>query len=193
MTSTDGIVVRSYRVVFDLERRIHKVDRWRIPLPYGLPLRGIAYAALALVAVLIAGRVPIVGLALDGLPTPVRYAVLPGGTAYVLMQLRLDGRPAHSTLRAWVRLVLGPRRVVGFRRAMPADAAARLGTVTFSPDERCGRYRRSKVSGPTQVMLRYPAQAQQRGNALKLRQSDGRPMWRGKWITLGRRQRLEFR
>ena len=30
-----------------LERRIHKVDRIRLPLPYGLPLRSIAYALLA--------------------------------------------------------------------------------------------------------------------------------------------------
>ncbi len=28
---------------FDLERRLHKIDRWRVPLPYGLPLRSLGY------------------------------------------------------------------------------------------------------------------------------------------------------
>ena len=31
--------IRSYRVCFSLERRIYKIDRWRLPVPWGVPLR----------------------------------------------------------------------------------------------------------------------------------------------------------
>jgi hypothetical protein len=41
-----GLEVRSFRVVFQLERRLHRIQHWKLPLPYGLPLRGLAYGAL---------------------------------------------------------------------------------------------------------------------------------------------------
>ena len=57
MSPTDQTVtIRSYRLAFALERRIFRIERYRLPLPYGLPLRGLAYAALALALVLLAGK-----------------------------------------------------------------------------------------------------------------------------------------
>jgi len=41
MADQQTLQIRSFRVVFDLERRLHKIDRWRIPLPYGVPVRGL--------------------------------------------------------------------------------------------------------------------------------------------------------
>ena len=37
------IQLRSFRVCFQLERRLHRIDRFRLPFPYGLPLRGLGY------------------------------------------------------------------------------------------------------------------------------------------------------
>jgi hypothetical protein len=49
----DGrIRLRSYRLAFALERRIHRIDTFRIPLPYGLPLAALGWAAGAAVLVL---------------------------------------------------------------------------------------------------------------------------------------------
>src|SRR5215212_7320815 len=91
------IVVRSFRVVFDLGlRRLFKVDRFRVPFPYGLPLRGLAYAAGALLVVLVLMRFALVGEVIRALPAPVRYVLLPGGVAYALLQLTPDGRSAHA-------------------------------------------------------------------------------------------------
>src|SRR6478736_5250399 len=100
----DGpLQIRSFRVVFDLERRIHRIDRYRVPLPYGLPLRSIGYAAAAFVAVLVLGRLPAVGGMLGALPPPAHYVLLPVGASYGLTQLRMDGRSAHGAAAAWLR------------------------------------------------------------------------------------------
>src|SRR3954447_10068884 len=99
----DGVLhIRSFRVVFDLERRIHRIDRFRVPLPYGLPLKSIAYAAIGLLTVLIAQKLPMVGTVFAGLPTPARYVLVPVGISYVLTRYRVDGRSAHTAAAAWV-------------------------------------------------------------------------------------------
>src|SRR5215213_3634989 len=89
-----GITIRSYRVVFRLERRLHKVDRWRIPVPYGLQLRGVAYFAAVLAAVVLVGRLPAAGELLAVLPAPLRFVVGPIAVAFALTRLSPDGRAA---------------------------------------------------------------------------------------------------
>jgi hypothetical protein len=83
-------------VVFSLERRLHRIDRFRIPLPYGLPLRSVGYSAFILAAVLAAGRLPAIGAVVAGLPAPVRFTVLPAMGAVLLTRLRVDGRHAGA-------------------------------------------------------------------------------------------------
>ena len=90
------IPIRSYRVCFDLERRIHQVDRWRIPVPYGIPLRGIAYAVTCLIGVVVVQGLPLIGTVLGALHPALRLVILPVGVAYAACQLRVDGRPAHA-------------------------------------------------------------------------------------------------
>jgi hypothetical protein len=85
MPDEDSLPIRSYRLYFELERRIHKIDRWRIPVPYGVPLRGLAYGvplrglaygAAALAAVLLASGAPLAGQLLS---LPAGVACGPGG------------------------------------------------------------------------------------------------------------------
>ena len=90
--------VRSYRAVFELERRVYRIDTIRLN-PGGVPLRGIVYAAAAVVMSLVAGRLPPVRLILGPLPWYVRYLGLPIGLAAVAAIARIDGRPFH--LAAW--------------------------------------------------------------------------------------------
>src|SRR4051794_7388849 len=111
----DGpLQIRSYRVVFDLERRIHRIDRFRVPLPYGLPLRSIGYAVAALLIVVAAERLPVLGDAVSALPAPVRLVLVPLATSFALTRIRLDGRSAHAALACWIRYVSLPRELVGF-------------------------------------------------------------------------------
>lgn len=188
----DELVIRSYRLCFELERRIFRVDRWRIPAPYGVPLSGIAYAALALMAVLVLERLPATGELLGVLHPALRFVILPVGLAYVAAQLRVDGRPAHATALAWLRWRVEPARVVALRAA-GAGRVELVGDVIVAADQYAARYRRCVVRGPAEVTLRYPARARTHGRRLELDQSEGRPLWRGKVIRLGEGQLLRVR
>jgi hypothetical protein len=190
MDPDEGILqIRSFRVCFKLERRIHKIDRWRLPLPYGIPLRGIGYAAVVLVAMLVLSRLPVVGAVLGLLSPWLRFAALPIGIAYLLTQWKVDGRAAHAVGLAWLLMWLRPRRVSAFRPAPPLGAVS-LGTIPVAPDERTHRYRKGVVEGPATVILRYPAKLRKRGRSLHVRQESSEPLWRGKQVKLAAGQRV---
>jgi hypothetical protein len=188
----ETITIRSYAVCFDLERRLHKIDRWRVPVPYGIPLRSIGYAACALLVVLLAAKLPLIGQLLGVLPPPVRFVIVPVGISYLATQVKVDGRPAHATAVAWLRYKLAPGRLVAFRPA-EEDSTVNFGEVAFAPDERAARYRRARIEGPCEVVLRYPAAAERKGRTLRIRQTSERPMYRGKQIALKPGQRLVVR
>jgi hypothetical protein len=192
MADDQPLWIRSYRVCFELERRIHRIDRWRIPVPYGVPLRGIAYGACALALIIVAGRLPLAAPLLGVLHPAVRLVLLPIATGYLLCGLRIDGRPAHAAGRAWATYRLAPSRVAAFRRAA-ATGPERLGDLALAPDERTPRYRPAVVTGPAALVLRYPAMARRRGRTLELRERPGGAMWRGKQIRLGAGQRVRLR
>lgn len=189
-------MIRSFRVVFDLERRIHKVDRWRLPVPHGVPLRGLAYCALALVAVVLIGRLPLAGAIVGALPAPVRYVVAPGAVSYALTQVHVDGRSAHAAILAWTRYRLGARHLASFRTAPPPASVVRLGEAALVPDERSAHLRHAIVRGPASVLLRYPVRGFVRGGrrpALRVEQLPGPPLLEAKSVRLRPDQRLVLR
>src|SRR5918997_6615468 len=106
----ERIVIRSYRRVFDVDRRIYRVDRWTLPVPGGVPLRGLGYFVATVLAVVAGGRLPVVGGLLDLLSPPLRYVVLPLLVAMVATQVAPDGRAAHRFACDWLRLRLRARR-----------------------------------------------------------------------------------
>ena len=91
--------IRSYRRVFDLERRIYRVDRLRLN-PGGIPVRGVVYFLAILAATVIAGRVPVISFAVRGLPWYVSDLALPGCSAALLSVIRIEGRPFHLAAHA---------------------------------------------------------------------------------------------
>jgi hypothetical protein len=186
------LLIRSYRLCFELERRIHRIDRWRIPLPYGVPLRGVAYGAIGLVAVLLLQRLPVTGELLGVLHPALRLVILPTAVAFALTRLRVDGRPAHDATLAWLRWRLAPARVAGFRAAERSGSHL-LGDLATAADARAARYRRAVVRGPATVTLGYPARVRARGRKIELRQTGTKPLWRGKRIRLTDGQRLVLR
>jgi hypothetical protein len=186
------IPIRSYRVCFDLERRIHQIDRWRIPLPYGVPLAGIGWAGAALLAIIVLSRLPLVGALLGGIHPAVRYIVLPVAIAWFLTRWRIDGRSAHASGMAWLRWQAAPRQLVAFRRTSHAPGEMRFGAVTLVPDERGARLRSGTVRGPGRALLRYPVEFRERGRGrtLVVKAQEGDPLWRGKEVTITSKQRM---
>src|ERR1044071_620890 len=106
----DGtLLIQSFRQCFQLERRIHPLDKWRLPLPYGLPVRGIAYCLGLLLAVLVLSRLPLFGAFLGSMHPAIRFVVVPVAGAYALMTLRVDGRAAHMVGISYLRHRCEPR------------------------------------------------------------------------------------
>ena len=183
------LTLRSYRLAFELERRIHRIDRFRIPLPYGLPLAALGYGAAALGAVLLATSLPGLGTALAFLPFPFRLILLPAGAAHLLCRTGADGRPAHEVLEARAAFLLRPRRLVGLERAPRVDVPERH-EVVLVPDERGPDYEAGVVRGPLRARLRQPARVTVRATKAELRQLDDRPMFRLRELEIDDRQSL---
>jgi hypothetical protein len=147
-----AIEIRSYRSVFDLERRIYQVDRLRLN-PGGVPLRGAAYCLALLLLALLVSALPLLGAAARVLPWYVRDLAGPVGGAAFLSAIRIDGRPFHQAAWALVSYAAGPRVVLGDRSAPGPGRRWRPGEMVLLPDGSEGRLRRLRCSGPAVVHL----------------------------------------
>jgi hypothetical protein len=169
--SDNTLTLRSYRLAFEVERRLHRIDRFRIPVPYGIPLVALGYWAVVMVAFLLAGTLPVTGSLLAALPWPIRLILLPGLVTRALCHQRADGRPAHEAIAAYVAFLLAPKHLVGLAR-VARDGAA-LGQVAVAPDEHAELCPRGVVSGPCVVVLRRPGRLEVRGRGATLTPLDG--------------------
>jgi len=201
------IEIRSYRRVFDLERRIYSVDRLRLN-PGGVPVRGVAYFMALLLAGLIAARLPLVGGLVGVLPWYLSDLMLPAACATVLSAMRLEGRTFHLAAHALVRFRFGPRQLEGLRRCAPAGERWWPEELLMLPDGSDSRLRRLSYTGPGAVVVsvehdrrgRAVEQGSRatarpgRGPALTLSQPAGaRSLARGQVIELGAGTRLAVR
>ncbi|HEV3046868.1 MAG TPA: hypothetical protein VGY13_05850 [Solirubrobacteraceae bacterium] len=147
-----GIEIRSYRRVFDLERRIYSIDQLRLN-PGGIPVRGVVYFAALLLVGLALRAVPAVGAVLGLAPWYARYVLLPGALATFLSVIRVEGRTFHHAALALARFHTSPRRVVALRRC------ARVGERWFPheilslPDGSDARLRKLRYTGPGAVLV----------------------------------------
>lgn len=187
----DGLEIRSFHVVFALERRLHRIDRWRLPFPYGVPVRAIAYGAGALLGIVIAGQLPLAGQVISAMPAPLRFVTGPAAVGAALARLRIDGRPAHRHLLARLTHRLAPARRSGVRSSPATGSTLRsVEPVLIVPDACGAAYRAARVTGPAEVQLRYPARGDQRGNRLHLVQDGERPLRRPQRVVLDAGQQL---
>jgi hypothetical protein len=197
--------VRSYRRVFDLERRIYSVDRLRLN-PAGVPVRGVVYFVAILVVVLLAGELPLLGGLTSGLPWYLHDLALPGALATVLSAIRVEGRVFHLAAHALVRYWVGPRRAIGTRTCKALGSQWRPGELMMLPNGSDARPRRLRYTGPGAVLVAIEherrGRALERGGrgvgspgrqvALRLAATESaRPLERAVVISLGRGARLQ--
>jgi hypothetical protein len=144
--------IRSYRRVFDLERRLYRIDRVRLN-PGGVPVRGIVYFLALLLAGLIAASLPVLGAMARAIPWYVRDLALPGASATLLSVIRVEGRPFHLAARALLRFRLGPRHLAGGHPCRPVGERWWPGEIVLLPDGSDGRLRRMRYTGPGAVLV----------------------------------------
>jgi hypothetical protein len=144
--------IRSYRRVFDLERRLYRIDRLRLN-PGGVPVRGIVYFLALLSAVLITGSLPLIGACARAIPWYVRDLALPAASATLLSVIRVEGRPFHLAAAALVRYRLGPRRLDGVRPSRPRGERWWPSEIVLLPDGGDSRLRRLCYTGPGAVLV----------------------------------------
>lgn len=189
-----GLEIRSFGVVFRLERRLHKIDRWRLPLPYGLPVAGLAYGVGALLALLLLGQLPVLADALNSVPAPVRYVLLPGALGLGLARGRWDGRPAHHALSAWARFRLGPKNLSAFRPIPAPEEVLRIvEPITLVADAGDNRLRPARIRGAGALLLHYPAHASVKGSRLSLTPAGSDPLRQPKRIRIDPGQLIRIR
>lgn len=146
------IEVRSYRRVFDLERRIYSVDRLRLN-PGGLPVRGVVYFVLLLVGALVMSDLPLIGLPLHAMPWPFRDLLGPGALAAVLSLIRVDGRTFHFAAGALLRFIFQPRSLDGLKGGSTIGTRWQPPALTMLPDGSDARLRRLRYEGPGTVLI----------------------------------------
>jgi hypothetical protein len=144
--------IRSYRRVFDLERRIYTIDTLRLN-PGGVPVRGLAYFLALLCAALLASRLQPARLLVGRIPWYLVDLLAPLIGAALLSVLRLDGRTFHLTARALVLFWIGPRRLGGLRRCDPIGLVWRPQPILLVPDGSDGRMRPMRYTGPGAVLV----------------------------------------
>jgi hypothetical protein len=147
-----AIEIRSYRSVFDLERRIYRIDRIRLN-PGGVPLRGVAYFLAVLLGTFVLGALPLVHALSGAVPWYLREIALPTGGAALLTLVRIEGRPFHLAAAALVRFACAPKRLSGCRPCAKVGRRRRPGEILLLPDGSDARMRRLRYRGPGAVLV----------------------------------------
>ena len=144
----DRVVIRSYRRVFEVDRRIYRVDRWALPVPGGVPLRAVGYFAAAVLAVVILGALPLSASSSALLSPPLRYVVLPLAVAVLGTQAAPDGRDGASVRVGLAAVPAGARIGAARARRRARGRAGALGRRAGGPlGRRRPALQRARVRG----------------------------------------------
>ncbi len=193
--------IRSYRTVFDLERRVYRIDRLRLN-PAGVPVRGVVYFLAIAAAIALGATLPGLGMIVAALPWYFREIALPAGLACLLVVLRIDGRPFHIAALSLLAYAVQPREVLGQGGAGSCEPW-RPDRLLLLPDGSDARVRRLSYTGPGAVLLTVAhARCELRGGSLAglagrpllvVRELPGRRLARPRLIELSDGARLRLR
>jgi len=170
------LMIRSYRRVFEVDRRIYRVDRWALPVPGGVRLRAVGYFTATVILVVVLGGLPGIGDLLAMLSPPLRYAVLPLAVAVLGTQAAPDGRAAHRFAADWLRLrIRARRRCAGRVVALEGESVPWHGELAFRADGHETRLHRGRVTGPARLTFNVPVELRDGGGELRARPAVGEP------------------
>jgi len=160
-----SVTVRSYQRVFRVDRRIHQIDRWVLPIPGGLPLRTLGYFVGTLLAILILDGLPLVGDLIGALSPPMRYVLIPAAVAALGSQIAPDGRSAHRYALTWLAFGLrARRRSAGHAVPLEDEPVPFGGTLALRGDERWAGLAPARVRGPARIDFPTPMALRRRRN-----------------------------
>lgn len=145
--------IRSFRAVFDLERRIYRIDRLRLN-PTGVPVRGVVYFLALAACSLLLGRLPLIDVIARAAPWYLREVALPAGLAALFTLIAIEGRPFHLAALSLLRFGLGPRELSGLRPHRASHRRLLPGELVFIADGSDARVRRLRYTGPGRVRVR---------------------------------------
>src|SRR3954447_9063791 len=145
------MLIRSYRRVFEVDRRIYRVDRWALPVPGGVPLRAVGYFVATVLLIVLLGDL------VSFLSPPLRYVVVPLAVAVFGTQAAPDGRTAHRFAWDWVRFRLRARRRSAGRVVRLEDEPVRWdGSLAVRWDADGAELHHARVRGPARVTFNVP-------------------------------------
>ena len=155
--SGERVPVRSYRSIFSVDRRIYKVERWRLPVPGGVPLSALLYFAAAVAAVVVLRRVPVLGDLLGAIHPAYLYVILPAAVAVFGTRVAPDGRAAHRFARDWLAFhIRSHRRSAGRPVPLVGERVGAGEALALRPDAHGPDLRRATLTGPATVAFRDP-------------------------------------
>jgi hypothetical protein len=147
----ERVVIRSYRRVFEVDRRIYRVDRWALPVPGGVPLRAVGYFATTVLVMVLLGEL------VSFLSAPLRFVVVPLAVAVLATQAAPDGRTAHRFAWDWLRFrVRARRRCAGRVVALEGEPIRWDGELAVRWDADGAELHRARVRGPARVTFNVP-------------------------------------
>jgi len=144
--------IRSYRRVFDLERRVYTIDRMRLN-PAGVPVRGIVYLLVAAASSFLLARLPLLGEPLRVLPWFVRDIGAPAALAAALTVIRIDGRAFHHVARSSIGYLTRPSRLAALAKRSSSGQRWLPEDLLFLPDGSDSRVARVRYDGPGTVLV----------------------------------------
>jgi hypothetical protein len=148
----NSVDIHSYRTVFELERRIYRVDRLRLN-PSGVPVRAPLYGLALLATALLMARAPLLGLIVRALPWYLTELAMPVIGAATLAMIRVEGRSFNLAARALLGYALSPRRLAGMRRCAGVGAQWWPPEMLILADGSEARFRRVWCEGPGRVLV----------------------------------------
>lgn len=180
----DSRQIRSYQRAFHFELMLYTLGSLRPWRP--VPARGVFYAAVCVVVMVVVAHLPGIGPVLSGLGPEAVYGVIPLGMAWLLTVAQIEGRRFHVAVRAWARSPLGGRTLIGGYRPMSRVGERwRPRQVLVVNDGRDGAPPTGlRLRGPGRVLLRYPCRARLDGSELTIVQTAEEPCDPGQVLSI---------
>jgi hypothetical protein len=168
--STQRIPIRSYRGIFSVDRRIYRIERWRLPVPGGVPLRAVLYFVGALVFMLVLRRGPGIGGLLGFVHPAYLYVIFPTAVAVFGTRVVPDGRAPHRFARDWLAFHLrSHRRSAGRTVPLERERVGSGSALAIRPDAHGLDLRCARITGPGEVAFREPVVVSRRRSGLVAR------------------------